>query len=469
MIFGSVCSGIEAASVAWTPLGWRAAFFSEIEPFPCSVLAHHYGSNLPDEPLPKNGVPNLGDMTKFKDWPDATIDVLCGGTPCQSFSVAGLRQGLADPRGDLALTFLAIADRYRPRWIVWENVPGVLSSHGGRDFAAFLGALGQLGYGWAYRVLDAQFVRVDGYPHAVPQRRRRVFVVGHLGGWAGAAAVLFEPEGLRGHSPPRREAGAVVAGSLTSSLGRRGGMPDGGDTNGHPLAYGGNRTSGALDVATAVNAHGGPHGRLDFESETFVAYSPIAVAPTLGVRPPGTDVDTADSPIPIAFHGAQDPDVSGDVTHPVGRNGGLETCIAFDTTQITSPTNRSQPEPGGPCHPLAAGAHAPAIAFTLRGREGGAVPEVEPSAIAPSMRTAGGGSSHTFVSTRWAVRRLTPVECSRLQGYQDDYLTSVRHRGKRPADGPMYKALGNSWAIPPVRWIGQRIDMVEALRKELGL
>jgi site-specific DNA-cytosine methylase len=178
--------------MAWHHLGWTPAFFSEIDAFPSAVLEHHH----PD-------VPNLGDMTAFKEWPDYDLDLLVGGTPCQSFSVAGLRKGLRDPRGNLALTFLAIADRYRPQWVVWENVPGVLSSHGGRDFGSFLGALAELRYGWSYRVLDAQFF-------GVPQRRRRVFVVGHLGDWRRAAAVLFEPESLRGDSPPSREAGEVA-------------------------------------------------------------------------------------------------------------------------------------------------------------------------------------------------------------------------------------------------------------------
>lgn len=136
MRFLSVCSGIEAASCAWNPIGWEAAAFSEIEQFPCAILAHHYPT-----------VPNWGDMTKFKEWPDAAFDLLCGGTPCQSFSVAGLRKGLDDPRGNLMLTFGAIADRYRPRWLVWENVAGVLSSNKGRDFGAFIGLLGILGYG----------------------------------------------------------------------------------------------------------------------------------------------------------------------------------------------------------------------------------------------------------------------------------------------------------------------------------
>lgn len=174
MNFLSVCSGIEAASVAWHPLGWRAHAVSEIDAFPNAVLAHHY----PD-------TPNLGDMTRHKEWPHATVDLLVGGTPCQSFSVAGLRKGMDDPRGNLALVFLAIADRFAPEWILWENVPGVLSSSEGRDFGAFLGGLGELGYGFAYRVLDAQFF-------GLAQRRRRVFVVASARGWQRAAAVLFE-------------------------------------------------------------------------------------------------------------------------------------------------------------------------------------------------------------------------------------------------------------------------------------
>ena len=198
MRYLSVCSGMEAATVAWSPLGWRAAAFAEVDPHACAVLAHHYPA-----------VPNFGDMNRFKEWPDADVDVLVGGTPCQSFSIAGLRKGLDDPRGNLALTYLAIADRYRPEFLVWENVPGVLSSNGGRDFGAFLGGLGELGYGFAYAVLDAQYF-------GVPQRRRRVFVVGHSD-WRRAAAVLFERASLSGDSPPRREAGQRTARPVAAS------------------------------------------------------------------------------------------------------------------------------------------------------------------------------------------------------------------------------------------------------------
>ena len=200
MRYGSVCSGIEAATVAWHQLGWEPVFFSEIEKFPSAVLAHHYPN-----------VPNHGDMTKFKEWPDADINVLVGGTPCQSFSVAGLRKGLDDPRGNLMLTYLAIADRYRPEWVVWENVPGVLSSNGGRDFGTLLGGLGQLGYGFAYRVLDAQYF-------GVAQRRRRVFVVANARGWQRAAAVLFERESLCGNPAPSRETGQSVARTTASGV-----------------------------------------------------------------------------------------------------------------------------------------------------------------------------------------------------------------------------------------------------------
>ena len=218
MKYLSICSGIEAASVAWHPLGWTPIGFSEIEPFPSAVLAHHY---------PK--ITNYGDMTKYEQWniKSGTVDLLVGGTPCQSFSVAGLRQGLKDPRGNLMLTFLAIAERIKPKWIVWENVPGVLSSNGGKDFGSFLGGLGELGYGFAYRVLDAQWVRTQRHPRAVPQRRRRVFVVACAGDHISPAKVLFESESMLRYSAKskatRQGIAADVAGCIRS--GGDGGVP----------------------------------------------------------------------------------------------------------------------------------------------------------------------------------------------------------------------------------------------------
>ena len=270
----SVCSGMEAASVAWEPLGWKPVGFSEIEPFPCAILKHRF----PD-------VPNFGDLTRYAEWPIAVgdVDVLIGGTPCQSFSVAGLRKGLEDPRGNLALTFLGLADKVRPRWIVWENVPGVLSSGKpkGSDFACFLAGLGELGYGWAYRVCDAQF-------YGVPQRRRRVILVATSSGdWRTAAEVLSIAEGVSGYlakgKQTRKKTTADVRSSVAPSI------PDTVGTlcaDSHPRCYsgqdaytgrlipqafGGNNTSGPIEVATALTAHGGPHGRQDFASETFIA------------------------------------------------------------------------------------------------------------------------------------------------------------------------------------------------------
>ena len=209
MRYLSVCSGIEAASVAWHPLGWEPVAFSEIEPFPCSVLEHRFP-----------GVPNLGDMTKFEEWniEPGSIDVLVGGTPCQSFSIAGLRGGLEDGRGNLALTYCRILQKFKPRWFVWENVPGVLSSNGGRDFGSILGAMAELGYSFAWRVLDAQHF-------GVPQRRRRVFVVGHLGNWRRVAGVLFESGCVSGNHAKGKKQKQDVAGTIasrTSADGRRG-------------------------------------------------------------------------------------------------------------------------------------------------------------------------------------------------------------------------------------------------------
>lgn len=388
--------------MAWNPLGWEAIAFSEIDPFPSAVLTHYYPS-----------VPNWGDMERYKEWPDATVDLLVGGTPCQSFSVSGFRKGLEDPRGNLALVYLGVAARYRPRWIVWENVPGVLSSNGGRDFGSFVGGLVELGYGFAYRVLDAQFF-------GVPQRRRRVFVVGYFGDWRRAAEVLFEPSSLRRHSAPRREAGKDVAPSLASRTRGSGGLGTDAELDGALIAFGGNNTSGPIEVATACNAHS---GRQDFESETFITHSLCAEG--FDASEDGTGRGTPLVPIP------------------------------FDTTQITSALNRNNPKPGDPSHPLAAGAHAPAIAFHNR---------QDPDISGDVTHPLGAKDNGMGVATRAAVRRLTPRECERLQGFPDDY-TLIPYRRKPAKDGPRYKALGNTMAIPSMRWLGKRINESEEIRK----
>jgi DNA (cytosine-5)-methyltransferase 1 len=396
MRYLSVCSGIEAATVAWHSLGFEPVAFSDIDKFPGAVLQHHYPS-----------VPNWGDMTKFEEWPDAAIDVLVGGTPCQSFSVAGLRKGLDDPRGNLMLTYLAIARRYRPAWVVWENVPGVLSSNGGRDFGTFLGALGELGYGFAYRVLDAQYC-------GVPQQRRRVFVVGYLGDWRRAAAVLFERESLSGNPAPRRKAREEVAGCLSAGFGTRG---PSGEVDG--------ARAGQL-IANAITAR--QHKGVDSDGTTTLV--------THTLRGEGFDA-------------------SEDGT---GRGTPLGT-VAFDC-KAGGNTGMAIGEKAGALRGEGNGGGHAAIAFNLRGRAGGAQAEVSESGQA-NIRAASGGSSRTYLATS-AVRRLTPRECERLQGFPDDY-TLIPYRGKPAADGPRYKAIGNSMAVPVMRWIGERIAMVNGI------
>lgn len=455
MKFLSVCSGIEAASVAWNPLGWEAVAFSEIEPFPCAVLAHHYPN-----------VPNLGDMTKYKDWPDYAIDLLCGGTPCQSFSVAGLRKGLDDPRGNLMLTFGAIAAKYRPQWLVWENVPGVLSSNGGRDFGAFLGMLGQLGYGFAYRVLDAQYF-------GVAQRRRRVFVVACLGDWRSAAAVLFERHSLQGHPAPSREAGQAVARGV--EIGTAGGRFTDLNPTLDARAKDGpvrNQLEGAVlqEVGTLCVSTGqaGAEIGADMAPTLNCNHEAPYIAHTL--RGEGFDAseDGTGRGTPLVPVIGWDNDLNASTEQmgtllkggDGGRHEGVMVPVAFDTTQITSAANRSNPQAGDPCHPLAAGAHAPSIAYTTKlhntqSNQAGKVYEEYATSLDRS-------SPPPALLTAMQVRRLTPVECERLQGFPDGY-TAIPWR-KKPAsecpDGPRYKALGNSWATTNARWIGERINAV---------
>ncbi len=403
----SVCSGIEAASVAWEPLGWVPAAFSEIEPFPRAVLAHRFP-----------GVPVHGDFTTIKGDEYGPVDLLVGGTPCQSFSIAGLRGGLDDDRGNLALEYLRLADRARPRWLVWENVPGVLSSGAGRDFGAILGGMAELGYGFAYRVLDAQFVRVDGHGRAVPQRRRRVFVVGYLGDWRRAAAVLFDAESLRGNPPPRREAGERVAGTLAASTGGCSGK----DNPAGRLAYGGGNTSGSIDIAACLVAKG---QRIGFEVETFIAHALRAEG--FDASEDGTGRGTP--LVPIAF--------------TVKDHGG-------DAGEVC-PTLRG----GGHSGSHANGGVMPAIAFPA---EMSATQVAATAELSPALSV-----KHTMaVQHQWAVRRLTPTECERLQGFPDGW-TDVPYRGKPASDGPRYKALGNSMAVNVMRRIGRRIEYVERI------
>ena len=387
MNYLSVCSGIEAATVAWHDLGWNPLGFSEIENFPSEVLAHHYPN-----------VPNLGDMTKFKEWDFGTnrLDLLVGGTPCQSFSVAGLRKGLDDPRGNLALTYVAILDKFRPKWCVWENVPGVLSSGGGRDFGSFLGALAELGYGWSYRVLDAQ-------NFGVPQRRRRVFVVGHLGDWKPSAKVLFESESLSWNIKKSREKREAITGYVESSFGQ----------------YREDGIAGTLKRSGGVAAGG---------SETFITHCakkfPTLLSSTAGVSRPGNTATEHETYIALQDISARDKFQNGKGWSNEGKSYTVDTQglqgvaigVDIDNTSITSE-----------------------ISGTL-------------CAEAQSRTNKGMGVMQSML-----VRRLTPVECERLQGFPDNY-TNIK---ENCPDGPRYKAIGNSMAVPVMKWIGKRIELIE--------
>ncbi len=472
MKYLSVCSGIEAASVAWHPLGFEPVGFSEIEKFPAAVLRARFPH-----------VQNFGDMNGFESWDLEAIDILVGGTPCQSFSVAGLRKGMADSRGNLALVYCRILDRFRPKWFVWENVPGVLSSGHGRDFGSFLGAVAKLGYGFAYRVLDAQWF-------GVPQRRRRVFVVGCLGDWRRAAAILFERDSLQRNPTPGPVAKQKIARSLrgraqsshredsetfvTHSLRGEGfDASEDGTGRGTPLVP---------MLSHACLAKGGS-GRLDPTCETFIACTLPATDGGVSsgmhpVIPCGVTIHGTDKTAKVMSY----TDLAGSLrTKPPGsqENSSTTAVLAFSSKDYAadagpvSPTLRAMGHSGS--HANAGGQVA--IAFDCRagGETGLAIDE-----IPGALRCHDGG--HAAVQQAMQVRRLTPRECERLQGFPDDwtlieygptkkkleedYLKYLLRSGKlskedcfrRASDGPRYKAIGNSMAVPVMRWIGERLS-----------
>lgn len=435
--YRSFCSGIEAASAAWKPLGWQCLSVSEIDAQASAVLAHHYPN-----------VPNLGDVAASKEAIcNEYADLFVAGTPCQSFSVAGLRKGMADPRGNLALVFLGLVDAARPRWIVWENVPGVLSSGGGRDFGSFLGALAELGYGWSYRVLDAQYVRVESHARAVPQRRRRVFVVGHLGSWQRAAAVLSERQGLCGNTPPRREAGQGVATALTRGLGS-GGADD-------------NRAQGnwyVPDISPAMKARDckGPSSDGDGDGLPLVAATLSSGAP-IGSNQAGRRREDDVNLVAHTLKG-EGHDASEDGT---GRGVPLVTSIQCNGGDIgldlPSLRRGNGAFTGG----------VPAVAFQTRIARNG---RGQPKDVTDALTSCDGGThadSKPHVAYGSTVRRLLPVECERLMGFPDNY-TAIPYRGKPMADAPRYRMLGNSMAVNVMRWIGERIALVDELAPLTG-
>ena len=429
MNYLSICSGIEAATTAWHHLGWKPLGFSEIEPFPSAVLAHHY----PD-------VSNFGDMTKHKDWRlNERLDLLVGGTPCQAFSVAGARRGLEDERGNLTLTFCNIADQFNPRFTLWENVPGVLSDKT-NAFGCLLAGLAGLddpletGKGkWPGNGLviggrrRGAWVTLDAQYFGVPQRRRRVFVLA-----VDAQSVADSPDlcpskilsigtSLRRDTPPRRKTGESlthpVAGCLRS--GGAGGVPS---SRGEHLVWGGGLKFEGYHTTGAgywQEGSGTLRAREQDSHENLVTIMAHGQANTEIRSDGGSPSLTCNHEAPIVVHGTQDPCVS-DIAFAQGRNNGGEHVVAFQQ-------------------------NASGDIFTN-----------------PILGTLGTNSNASGRNTQMAqskmqVRRLTPEECEILQGFPVGY-TDIKPKGKPTPDGPRYKVLGNSMAVPVMRWIGEQIS-----------
>ena len=378
MKFLSICSGIESASVAWAPLGYECIGVSEIEPFRSAVLQHHYPEGK-----------NYGDFTQIekKDIGGKSPDVLVGGTPCATFSVAGLREGIKSDRGNLALEFIRLTKRINPTWILWENVPGVLSSNGGKDLASFLGGLAELGYGFAYRVLDTQYIRTQRFPRAIPQMRRRIFVVGHSRNWRNPAKVLFDGEALSWNPPPRREKREENTRTIT-----------------HRLTRSDQYTQD--DIAGTIAAR-------DYKSATDL----VAIA-----------------------SGHSKSNGSG-----LNQNGAMYTITAHDhhSVLVRNPNN------------------SPCVVFEPRSPDGGA-PRVRKDEVSPTLNAMTGGNRQPCVARNTIVRRLTPLECERLQGLPDNY-TQIPYRGKPKEDCPVskrYEACGRAMSINVMEWLGRRIKEV---------
>jgi DNA (cytosine-5)-methyltransferase 1 len=422
--FLSLFSGIEAASHSWGRLGWEAVGFSEIDAFACALLAHHY----PD-------VPNLGDVSRItREQVEALgpIDLVCGGFPCQDLSVAGKRAGLKDADGNatrsgLFFDAMRVVGWARARWLVVENVPGMLSSHRGRDFAAVVGAMAGCEFdvppdGWGnsgaavgplglveWRTLDAQFF-------GLAQRRKRVFLVRDSGDWAGRSPVLLEPEGLRGDSAPSRSAGARVAASLTrgaESSGRGG--------------YAGRRQEDDINIVAGSLGTSGPGAGWRIGPDEAAAHQVIAIQGSMLGRavtagPAGSGINEEGTSFTLTKTDVHAVALCLNAKGGGGRlDGESETLIpttgaGFDVAHALRADGFDASEDG-------TGRGTPLVAHSMPGPE---------------------------------VRRLTPTECEVLQGFSPGY-TAVPYRGKPAADGPRYKALGNSWACNVSRWIGERI------------
>ena len=477
----SLFSGVEACSVAWYHMkNWQAVAFAEFDAFPSAVLKYQFPH-----------VPNVGDVTKH-EWKQykGKCELIVGGSPCQSFSVAGKRLGLDDPRGNLALHFLRIVEEIRPTWFIFENVPGLLSSDNGRDFAAFLREVENIGYGCAYRVLDAQYF-------GVPQRRRRLFVVGHIDGdYRRAASVLFEPEGLSGNTPKsykeRQDASATI-GSGTSERGRY--WNGGGITNTF-TARGDSQRMPDKDHFHGVITKLPSGIDLFNQEETGEVHVPLRTAQGHGA--PAVLVDQKPWRMAKAPMSKDDfarweeseahPTLNTFANHGENR---LQSAVTVETKTVyenhgqdsrikevnVSPTIPARAGTGGNNLPLVNHVEAIPIhdqATRFKGKRGdnndgkgngfGIGNDGDPS------NTLTRNDRHAVAineGVNMVVRRLTPTECERLQGFPDGW-TQIPWKGKAKEDcpdGPRFKAMGNSMAVPVMRWIGEGIELVNRIPK----
>ena len=416
LTYATVCSGIECMSAAVAPLGgWKPVFFSEIEPFPCSLLKHRYPT-----------VPNLGDMTKIKaeiigdeKWRITNgtdvielagrLDVLAGGTPCQDVSVAGKRKGMAEgsgTRSSLAFHFARLCRELQPRWVVWENVPGVLTSNGGRDFAHFVRSIGECGYALAYRTLDAQYVRVDGLPRAVPQRRRRVWLVGmrtlgHTGdGWRAPAEILFEPQGVRGDTPPRR----VTGQGFTREIG---GGTQGADRPVPTNANGGNvmPTLNATDLTKRLTGQADKSGVFVMQPSGFDPYEPGGVK-------------------------SENREVSGALVN--GSSPGFHNAVCFENHQTDARTSEVEVAPTmGATHNAQAANNNPLVVAPADGVVAIDMDKNKPTNADKPVRKGGAGFG---VSEKGASYTLTARD-QHAVAYAIDSMGSNAMKSKNPHSG----------------------------------
>lgn len=468
MKYISFCSGIEAASQAWHSLGWKPLAFCEIDKNASRILAHHYPN-----------VPNLGDFTKV-DWSQWSADICVGGTPCQAFSVAGLRKSLSDERGNLSLEFIRAVNIIRPRFVVWENVPGVLSTPD-NAFGCFLAGL--VGceepivfeQGWpnagvvdgplrrcAWRVLDAQYF-------GLAQRRRRVFVVASSGDGPHPAEILFEWEGMRRDSPPSRQAGEGAAegahdgipGSLCARDSKTVGNQFVNEGKVFPCSVTHSLRADGFDVSEDGTGRGTPLAPVAVmeNQRGEMRLSEATDALTKGGGKPGQGYAAAMVPIAFQSNAGAFVNASEDITPTlrIGGDGGNAMAVAIQGTMIGRSENAG---------PSGSGYDASGSMFTLT--------KADVHAVACEISdTLGVGANQTtgfkteVASVGMAVRRLTPRECERLQGFPDGYTAvGVPMAGEASrtkismADGPRYKALGNSMAVPCMAWIGRRIQQL---------